>query len=260
MGNRRSVTGKRVLQFFYGAGPIPTRLLRLLRVLSRQPDALVPDLPSLVTTGAALRNPWLATELQFVELGHWGMTADTLDLLESQIIKFKPSCVLELGSGASTVCLARYMKEQRSDGGGTALISFEEDESYAAESNRQLEKRGLDDIAQVYYVPVKAQPLYGATVQCYDFTCAAATAALQGRSIEFLLVDGPKGRNLRRYATLPLLAEALSIPCQIYLDDGYRDDELTAAKLWRTRHGATIQGLYPVGKGLIHAELAQRIG
>ena len=50
--------------------------------------------------------------------------------------------------------------------------------------------------------------------------------------------------------TLPQLAPLCAAGAKWFLDDSLRDGELRALQVWANLPGITVQGIYPLGKGL----------
>ncbi len=135
--------------------------------------------------------------------------------------------ILELGSGISTIVIARLLAER----GGT-LTSFEHDPRWADTVRSQLELEGLSAVATVEDAPLgpHAHSLDGAPWYPLE-----AVAALPG-TIDLLLVDGPpgygEGMAMSRYPALPALAGRLARAAIVILDDADRDSEQEIVARW----------------------------
>ena len=92
--------------------------------------------------------------------------------------------IVELGSGVSTVVLARLMRER--DGRLTAL---EHDPDWARVVRSQLKREALTHVARLVDAPLEAHPL---GLEGAHWYAEQAVAVLPDREID-LLVDGPPG-------------------------------------------------------------------
>jgi predicted O-methyltransferase YrrM len=135
--------------------------------------------------------------------------------------------IVELGSGVSTVVIARLLHER----GGRAW-SLEHDRRWAHLVGSQLEREGLDDVASVIEAPLRPHPLGRGGAPWYD---EEALSRLPER-IDLLLVDGPpgygEGMAESRYPCLPLLAERLGPGAPVILDDAERAGERAILAAW----------------------------
>lgn len=136
--------------------------------------------------------------------------------------------VVELGSGASTLVLARLLRER-----GGRLTSVEHSPDWAAIVRRQLEREGLTDVARLAEAPLAEHPRGWDGAQWY---AASALDELPRSGIELLLVDGPPGYGERaarsRYPALPALAERLAPGALVILDDLQRPGEQEIVERW----------------------------
>jgi predicted O-methyltransferase YrrM len=138
--------------------------------------------------------------------------------------------VVELGSGVSTVVLARLMRER-----GGRLRSLEHDPEWAGVVRSLLKGEGLTDVAQLIEAPLEphAQSLGGAPW----YPDAAVGGLPEG--IELLLVDGPpgygEGMERSRYPALPALDGKLAPGAMVVLDDAARPGEREILKRWEAQ-------------------------
>lgn len=157
-------------------------------------------------------------------LSGWSASPELLVHLLNQIRQRRPSTVVELGSGASTIATP-YMLDQI---GGGALYSIDHEESYAAQTRGQLALHGHHSVT-LRVAPLTDHVLDGSTYRWYDL------AGLDlPNSIDLLLVDGPPEQTnaLARYPALPLLWNRLSDGALILMDDADRDDEQEIIRRW----------------------------
>lgn len=146
-------------------------------------------------------------------------------------------CVVELGSGTSTVLLARLLHE-RWGGGGHRHVAVEHDPAWARWVGEQLAREGLADRTTVLHVPLAPHPLGQAGLPWYDDDRlrAGLDAALAGDQIDLLVVDGPPADTadtvLARYPALPALHARLAPGATVVLDDVERPGEQEVLDRW----------------------------
>jgi predicted O-methyltransferase YrrM len=135
--------------------------------------------------------------------------------------------VVELGSGVSTVVLARLLRER-----GGRMTSLEHEPRWARLVGQQLEREGLAEMASLIEAPLEP---HAAALDDAPWYSARAVANLP-REIELLLVDGPpggEGRERSRYPALPALAGHLASNATVVLDDATRPGERDVLGRWQ---------------------------
>jgi hypothetical protein len=139
--------------------------------------------------------------------------------------------IVELGSGTSTVLLARLLREQ--DLGGT-LDAVEHHAGWADRVNAMLDAEGLSSVARVTLAPLGPHPDALDGLPWYD--PAALAAVLEGPAVDLLVVDGPpafrRSDALARYPALPALLPALAPDAVVVLDDVVRAGEAEIVERW----------------------------
>lgn len=150
--------------------------------------------------------------------------------------------MLETGSGVSTVVLASALAAA----GGKRVVALEHGQPWADRTRELLRLAGLADHAEVYFAPLKPQPLDGEMYEWYSL----ADAVLPDR-IDLLFVDGPPGPGgkLSRFPALPLLWEHLGPEVLIVLDDADREDEREILRRWDEMLPDHVARLLPHDKG-----------
>jgi predicted O-methyltransferase YrrM len=139
--------------------------------------------------------------------------------------------IVELGSGASTVLLARLLREQ---GDGATLDAIEHDARWAAWVTERLAREGLESVATVTLAPLAPHPLGLDGLPWY--AAEPLAAALAGVPVDLLIADGPPayapGMGLARYPALPALLPHLAPDAVVVLDDIVRDGESQVLQRW----------------------------
>jgi len=150
--------------------------------------------------------------------------------------------IVELGSGISTVLLARLLC-QSSPQGGFRIAAVEHDARWAQWVTEQLDREGTGSDVVVIHAPLAPHPRSERGLTWYD--AAALTEglriALRGDPIDLLLVDGPPayaaGHGLARYPALPVLYDRLAPGATVVLDDAERPGEQAVLRRWEHETG-----------------------
>ncbi len=147
-----------------------------------------------------------------------------------------PELVLELGSGVSTVVVARLLRQL----GTGRLLAVEHDESWAHRVQRQLDREGLADVAGVVRASLRPHEGAWGDTHWYDEVALSTAVDEAGRPIEVLVVDGPPawqpGAEHARYPALGSLAGRLAAGARIVLDDIERAGETDVLARWQREH------------------------
>lgn len=154
----------------------------------------------------------------------WAASPQLVCTLIELVREHKPTTVVELGSGSSTLAMG-YAVEEVGKGHVIALDHLAE---YADETEKRIHRHQLGDWAEVRYAPLVDLDIDGEIWPWYDLS------ALGDPSIDLLFVDGPphKTRSMARYPAVPMLASRLSDTAIVVLDDADRSDEQAIAEKW----------------------------
>ena len=146
-------------------------------------------------------------------------------------------CVVEVGSGTSTVVLARLLRE-RWPGSEHRHVAVEHDAAWAAWVAAQLAREGLAEQTTVLHVPLAPHAHGQAGLPWYDDERlqSGLDAALTGAPVDLLVVDGPPAdtadKVLARYPALPALHARLEPGATVVLDDVERPGEQQVLDRW----------------------------
>jgi hypothetical protein len=160
----------------------------------------------------------------------WAAAPDLLLHLVEQIRSRRPSLVIEVGSGTSTLWLATAL---RTFGVPGRIVSLEHDPGYHERVVGEVDRLGLGDLAQVRLAPLEQHTVDG---ESWSWYAESAWRDLSGCGL--LFVDGPPGWTapLARYPAVPLLAGVLAPGAVVVLDDYDRDEEKAVVARWIERH------------------------
>lgn len=146
--------------------------------------------------------------------------------------------VVECGGGISTFFLAEALRRV-----GGRLLTVEDDGEWAALLGRMIRDRGFGDVVQVVHAPLAACSLAPGGRPWYDMPPLGA--ALEGRRVDMLLVDGPaahaRGQGLARYPAGPFFRDRFGEDYSVFLDDIRRSGEREVAARWDRLLGVTFR-------------------
>jgi hypothetical protein len=210
---------------------------------------------TVVRQGTVLTNPWLSKRLADRRFGDWTISAQAMNVLESEIRARPPRRILEFGSGLSTACLARYMSENAPAAPRPTVVSVEEGADFCAKSRALVSELGLDELTSVHHAPLVPKEIAGRSVNAYDLP-QEALAELQAEPADLVFIDGPgkTGGPFARWAVLFTVIPLLPDGFRFYLDDALQDSALESGRLWDELPGVRIAGVALVGHGLLVGE------
>jgi len=153
-------------------------------------------------------------------LGSWKADTGLLTLLVDHILEHRPRLVVEFGTGASTLVIARAL--QRAGGGG--LISFDQHADFVDATRQWLADHGLE--ADLRAAPLAPSP-GGWPGLWYDHGPLP-------NGIELMLIDGPPWtvHPMTRGAAVSLF-DHVAPGGVVMLDDAARPGERFVARRWR---------------------------
>lgn len=149
--------------------------------------------------------------------------------------------VLELGSGVSTIVMARRLQQA----GAGRVVALEHIPEYAAATRAELSAQGLEAVASVVDAPLVDHAIDGSTWSWYELGPGVP------ERIELLFIDGPPKpvATQARYPALPLLRERLAPGAVALLDDGNRPDERAMVRRWAAEIDGLLVEELPLAKG-----------
>lgn len=211
------------------------RQMRYARDLARESYRQVEALVGLYST--------LDFALPLPPMRGYALSPDAATGIIRLVHETRPSTILELGSGVSTLITAYGLKRF----GDGRIISLEHDAAWHEVTSGYIAQHDLGDYAEVRYAPLEETEISGRTWKWYD------PSALQGiDSVDMLVVDGPPAntQTLARYPALPLVGHLLTHEAVIVLDDAGREDERSIIEMWDAESGPFRIEELPAEKGL----------
>lgn len=175
-----------------------------------------------------------------VFLGGWSIDSFLGRWLVQLLLERRPKCIVELGSGSSTILIARTLTLLGEN--EVTHLAVDHEEKYLELTREVATLNGVADRVDFLHCPlVRYESL---DKLWYD----GLVERLADRKIDLLIIDGPPGplQPLSRHPALPILAPFLAEHCTVVLDDATRPDEQEIIKLWQNEFpGFTVDA--PLG-------------
>jgi len=227
----------------FGTAPVPywywIILRKLVFFISQDADPLRVEITS--TRGDVSFVPPLEGLLNASDtLGLWTLGQKSLNFFWRQLEQHKPRVIVEFGAGLSTLLLTTYANRESEYGRQVTIISIEQSVEVKSEVESRLSRHGLR--SEILYFP--AEPTG------YAISLDALKRVLDGKLVDFVIVDGPAGPNGCRTGTLQKILSFCRNGAQWYLDDSYRDSELSTLAQWSEAEEILIRGIIPLEHGI----------
>ena len=237
-----------VLRHAYVNQSIPLRSVLLARRLTFGPDSLCPGVTP--ERGVITSDPVIRSLFADAEIGVWTLGSSTLAFLERRIAANRPRCILEFGSGVSTVLIAHAMSHVHDKPGRVLLVSLEQDSAQAERTRALLVAAGLSEVVRVLHTPLVVRSNRGEMRSAYDIT-TELLRELEAFSFDLVVIDGPSAEAGARVTTLDGIRALLRPGAEVYMDDALRDGEICAAKYWASDGWLDVRGVWLVDKGIL---------
>lgn len=242
--NRIHIHGVRLL---HGLTPLPlsywSGASTTFRGIFGRPDPLYP-LASLESAGAGIGVPELVPALSGKTLGAYAMDGDSIRYFWHRLQKEKPRTIIECGSGLSTLILAAYAASMKLQGHGKVrILSVEQSEAECDRTRASLAERKLGETVSLHHAPITSDGRYQPSND-------ALLASLDGTSADWLIVDGPSGPKGCRYWAMADLLPYCSPNARWFLDDSFRDAEMSVLDRWAKEGLAEVEGIVPMRRGV----------
>lgn len=159
----------------------------------------------------------------------WAIDPDSAGLLIRRVLAESPGTVVELGSGLSTVMVAKALEILASG----RLISVDHKHYYLEETRALLEAESLDTEVELVEAPLVEVVLDGVEWQWYS------PSVFEGLdTVDLVIVDGPPSSTgpEARYPAVPVLAPHMKKGSLVFLDDANREDEQRIIDRWLSEY------------------------
>lgn len=176
-------------------------------------------------------------------LAGWSIDSFLGKFLAQHLLETPPKLILELGSGSSTLLIARCLEQLGYK--SYRHIVVDHDSRYLELTRKFLQVNNLEEMVEYWDCPLR--PVEGVDQRWYS----GLTDRLDHLAIDLLIVDGPPGRlqGESRYPALPKLYPFLADHCTVVLDDAGRADELSIVRKWGERYPELSAEYFPPGHG-----------
>lgn len=209
-----------------------------------------------------------------LEMNGWPVSSDYMLYLVKLIDLNDYDLIIEFGSGASTLAIAKTLAKiapRRKGKPHVGFASFDHLEQYYQQTQAQLEHAGLADFVRLHLAPLTDYTASNGNRYPY-YSCQTTLAALgqeyANRPLRLLVsVDGPPASTGKhaRYPAVPLvLSHFNGAIIDFFLDDAARVEEKEISELWQKEISAAglraNERFIQLEKGacLIHAENIQK--
>jgi hypothetical protein len=157
----------------------------------------------------------------------WAASPAFLAHLYSTIREEKPSLVLDLGSGLTTLIASKALEKN----GFGRVVAWEHSKKFQSQTTTLLKRHGDPENAVVLHKPLVRTRVDSEYFLWFD---EKQGDEIHDEKIAVLIVDSPPGQTgrLARLPALPILLERLSTGAVIFLDDSDRPDEQEILGRW----------------------------
>jgi hypothetical protein len=230
-------------------------VLRLRRRLGKS-NILFPEVPLDAADLQVLSDDPALEVLTDYEFSSYSMEPTALAFLKHIFNSYRPTTVVELGSGISTAILSSLLKTLHDEDTFIKYVTIDQHAEFADQTREMVERVGSQDIVEMIVTDTKPLTIHGRETACYDIQPEVVAEALEGHQADLFIIDGPVGGGQygvagARFATVPLLRPVAAHESLFFLDDGFRDTELDIAMGWKALDYVQILGMKAVGKGTL---------
>lgn len=171
----------------------------------------------------------------YIPITKWAISPSTITHVLNDIIIEDRKCIVEFGSGISTIYIAKLLKSNKIK---ASFYSVESNSDWVEKIKKQLELLDLASYVTFIYAPI--QPIrdsfsLGDQKLWYDID-VLNEHLISIKDIDLVLVDGPYGGLTphARYSAVPYLKDKLAKSYAVFLDDVHRKGEKSIIKSWES--------------------------
>lgn len=174
--------------------------------------------------------------------GDWPIEEKFARYLIQKIKSKRPVNVVELGSGTSTLIIAKTLEKL---GYKYSLVSFDSDKEFLEQTKKLMLAENIYDEMKVKLVfsPIKNLAINNNLYRWYDLK----DFEFDFDKIDLLFVDGPVGNLCKnaRYPAVEIMKKYLKEGSVLILHDAKRIDEKEIVKMWKKENNK-IKNIYSV--------------
>lgn len=180
-----------------------------------------------------LLNQLFADTSFYLPLTTWSMSPSTITHVLNDIVVNERKGIIEFGSGASTLFIAKLLKTNNIK---ASFFSVESNLEWSKQVEKQLNILELTSYVTMINAPINSVDsslALGKQKLWYDVGVLNQNLKSE-YAIDLVLVDGPFGGLTcnSRFSAIPYLKDKLSLNYTIFLDDIDRNDELNILEEW----------------------------
>ncbi len=166
----------------------------------------------------------------FIPYSNSAIRPSGLLVVLSDIVIIQMKCIFELGSGISTIYIARLLNQHEGH-----LYSIEHDQNWFDWVEGKLNEEKTDSHVTIITAPLVKEPTTLDDSLWYHFN--SIKPHLENVKIDLLLVDGPPAHDQRtmlsRYPAVPVFKPYFSDQTTVILDDIGREGETSFIAKWK---------------------------
>ena len=176
--------------------------------------------------------------------GGWAASPDFLLLITQEMLSRRPTRVLELGSGVSSLvvgyCIKRFDLSCQ-------VFSLDHDQEYAKKTNTSLSIHGLNDFVKVLHAPLVDHVLPDRSEHRWYSTSDIPESVL----FDLVIIDGPPTNDdpEARFPLLPILGNQLAEKALMIFDDADREGEQRVISKFAKQCPSSSVSFIPSEKG-----------
>lgn len=194
--------------------------------IAQRVQRVVRDATLEIQTAASLGGMPLRFPIFF---GGWSIDSLTAKFILQHLVEARPSVIVELGSGTSSILIAHCNETIAND---CRHIAIDHDRRYLDLTKAIAASNALDH--RIEFLECALGEIEMPGHRWYQ----GVKAQLSATRIDMLLIDGPPGHAQKdaRYPALPVLYDLLAEHCTVILDDARRPDERSIAERWQAMY------------------------
>ncbi len=170
----------------------------------------------------------------------WTLSPATLLYLWRQLIKRRPGCIVEFGSGLSSLVFASFAQFAEKSGVVVSVISIDHDAEWLENTRERLARHGVLNYVRLVHAPIADQEILGRVRPAYQVPPDVLQSVANRGGIDFCLIDGPPSQ-IGRSGCLPIVQPFLAPNAILLLDDAFRTGEQAAWREWTSRWSQSMR-------------------